>query len=101
MEQFGDLLAILSNLWNETYQKEIIQDVVYIGYSLSHFVRDIPILRNEYREKRRSDAIPIDDDERLGILETFIVTLETNDLDNGLVSTLQSILEIDYSEAIV
>ena len=101
MEQFGDLLAILSNLWNETYQKEIIQDVVYIGDSLSHFVRDIPILRNEYRKKRRSDAIPIDDDERLGILETFIETMEANDLDSGLITTLQSILETEGSEVIV
>ena len=24
MEQFGDLTAILSNLWNKTYQKEVL-----------------------------------------------------------------------------
>ncbi len=62
MEQFGDLFAILSNLWNETYQKEIIKDVVDIGSSLSPFLKDLPRLRNEYRETRRGDAIPIDDD---------------------------------------
>jgi hypothetical protein len=59
MKQFGDLLAILSNLWNEIYQKEILQDVVDIGRSLSPFVNDIPRLRNEYRETRREDTIPI------------------------------------------
>ncbi len=75
MEQFGDLLAILSNLWNETYQKEILQDVVYIGRSLSPFVKDLPRLRNKYRETRRGDTIPIDDEERFGILENFIDVL--------------------------
>ena len=38
MEQFGDLLAILSNLWNPTYQKEVLHDVKDIGYSLSPFI---------------------------------------------------------------
>ena len=53
MEQFGDLLAILSNLWNETYQKEILFDIENIGRSLSPFVKDLPRLRKEYREIRR------------------------------------------------
>src|SRR4030066_1736045 len=92
MEQFGDLLAILSNFWNETYQKEILQDVVYIGRSLSPFVKDLPILRNEYRETRRGDSIPIDDEERLSVLENFIEIFETNELDSVLISSLQSIL---------
>jgi len=95
MEQFGDLLAILSNLWNETYQKEILQDVVYIGRSLSPFVKDLPRLRDEYRETRRGDMIPIADEERINILENFIDVFENNELDSVLISSLQSILEVD------
>ena len=53
IEPFGDLLAILSNLWNETYQKEILFDIENIGRSLIPFVKDLPRLRKEYREIRR------------------------------------------------
>ncbi len=42
MEQFGDLLAILSNLWNEVYQKEILYDMEDLGSSSSMFVKDLP-----------------------------------------------------------
>ncbi|MCZ7359935.1 MAG: hypothetical protein O8C55_07665, partial [Candidatus Methanoperedens sp.] len=101
MEQFGDLLAILSNLWNETYQKEILQDVVDIGRSLSPFVKDLPRLRNEYRETRRGAAIPIDDEERFSILENFIDVFENNELDSVLISSLQSILEVEGCSEIV
>ncbi|MDP1678187.1 MAG: transposase [Bacteroidota bacterium] len=101
MEQFGDLLAILSNLWNETYQKEIIQDVVDIGRSLSPFVKDIPRLRKEYRETRRRDTIPIDDNERFSVLENFIDVFETNELDSDLISSLKSILETECSPIII
>ena len=101
MEQFGDLLAILSNLWNETYQKEILQDVVDIGRSLNPFVKDLPRLRPEYRETRRGDTIPIDDEERLGILENFIEIFENNELDTVLISSLQSILEVESCSEIV
>jgi len=95
MEQFGDLLAILSNLWNETYQKEILQDVVYIGRSLGPFVKDLPRLRDEYRETRRGDTISIDDEERVSILGNFIDVFENNELDSVLISSLQSILEVE------
>jgi len=95
MEQFGDLLAILSNLWNETYQKEILQDVVYIGRSLSPFVKDLARLRKEYRETRRGNAIPIDDEVRFNILEDFIEVFENNELDSVLMSSLQTILEME------
>jgi len=101
MEQFGDLLAILSNLWNETYQKEILQDVVYIGRSLSPFVKDLPRLRNEYRETRRGDTIPIDDEDRFSILENFIAVFESNELDSVLISSFQSILEMEGCSEIV
>lgn len=101
MEQFGDLLAILSNLWNETYQKEILQDVVYIGRSLSPFVKDLPRLRTEYRETRRGDGIPIDDEVRFNMLEDFIEVFENNELDSVLMSSLQSILEMEGCSEIV
>ena len=101
MEQFGDLLAILSNLWNETYQKEILDDVVYIGHSLSPFINDLPRLRNEYRETRRGDTIPIDDKERFSILEDFIEIFENNELDSVLTSSLKSILEVKGCPEIV
>jgi len=101
MEQFGDLLAILSNLWNETYQKEILQDVVDIGRSLSPFVKDLPRLRQEYRETRRGAAIPIDDEERLDILENFIEIFENNELDSVLISSLQSILKLEGCSEII
>ena len=84
-----------SNLWNETYQKEILQDVVYIGRSLGPFVKDLPRLRYEYRETRRGDTIPIDDEERVSILENFIEVFENNELDSVLTSSLKFILEAD------
>ena len=95
MEQFGDLLAILSNLWNPTYQKEILRDVVDLSYSLSPFVNDLPILRKEYRKTRKGPEIPIADEKRMGILEDFIQALETTGSSNELVYTLQSILGIE------
>ena len=101
MEQFGDLLAILSNLWNETYQKEILHDVVDIARSFSPFVKDLPMLREKYRKTRREVAIPIDDVKRLGVLENFIEVLETNEPDTELISALQSILDMDKGEDIV
>ncbi len=101
MEQFGDLLAILSNLWNETYQKEILRDVVDIGRSLSPFVKDLPRLRQEYRETRRGNTIPIDDEERFSILENFIDVFENNELDSVLISSLQSILEVEGCSEII
>ncbi len=101
MEQFGDLLAILLNLWNETYQKEILHDVVDIARSFSPFVKNLPTLRNEYRETRSGDAIPIDDAKRLNILENFIDVLETNEPDTELISALQSVLYMDKNEVIV
>ena len=68
MEQFGDLLAILSNLWTETYQKKILLDIEDLGRSMSPFVKDIPRLRKEYREIRRGPAIPISDVKRICVM---------------------------------
>ena len=95
MEQFGDLLAILSNLWNPTYQKEILHDVKDLGYSLSPFIKDLPKLRKEYRKSRTGPEIPIADEKRMGILEDFIDVLESAKSSDELVDTLQSILGVE------
>ncbi|MCW3142150.1 MAG: hypothetical protein N2V72_08305 [Methanophagales archaeon] len=95
MEQFGDLLAILSNLWNPTYQKEILHDVKDLGHSLSPLIKDLPKLRKEYRKSRTGPEIPIADEKRMGILEDFIQALESTKSPDELVDTLQSILGAD------
>lgn len=92
MEQFGDLLAILSNLWNKTYQKEVLDDVDDLGHALGQFVNDLPRLRKEYREARRGPDIPIRDGKRLGILDGFVQALEYTESQDELLSILQSIL---------
>ena len=92
MEQFGDLLAILSNLWNKTYQDEVLCDVADLGYALGQFVGDLPRLRHEYRDVRRGPEIPIRDDKRLGILDNFINALESTEIHDELLITLQSIM---------
>ena len=74
---------------------------MYIGRSLSQFVKDLPKLRNEYRETRRGGTIPIDDEERFSILEDFIEVFENNELDSVLTSSLQSILEVEGCSEIV
>ena len=95
MEQFGDLLAILSNLWNETYNKEIIGDCGDLGHALSSFVKDLPMLRIEYRKIRRGPAIPIADTKRMCVLEDFIEVLESANQSSELIATLQSILGVE------
>lgn len=92
MEHFGDLLAILSNLWNDTYQKEVLDDVTDLAYALGQFVNDLPRLRKEYREARVGPEIPIRDDKRLGILHEFVQALEYTESQDELISILQSIL---------
>jgi len=95
MEQFGDMLAILSNLWNETYNKEIMGDFGDLGHALSSFVKDLPMLRKEYRKIRRGPAIPIADTKRMCVLEDFIEVLESANQSNELIATLQSILGVE------
>jgi len=97
MEQFGDLLAILSNLWNKTYQNEILHDVEYLSHSLSPFINDLPELRKEYHEARKGSEMPIADEKRMGVLEDFVQVLESSKSPGELVCTLQSILgaEVD------
>jgi len=97
MEQFGDLLAILSNLWTETYQKEILLDIEDLGRSMSPFVKDIPRLRKEYREIRRGPAIPIADVKRICVMEDFIEVLKSTKSSGELISTFQAILGAEMS----
>jgi hypothetical protein len=52
-----------------------LRDVADLGYSLSPFVNDLPILRKEYRETRKSPEIPIAAEKRMGISEDFIRAL--------------------------
>ena len=101
MEQFGDLLAILTNLWNEVYQNEILYDVGDLGCSLSIFVKDLPGLRKEYREIRRGPTVPIADMRRIDVLESFVEVLESDNQSSELISILQSILGAEASAGAV
>ena len=95
MEQFGDLLTIASNLWNNTYQEEILDDVDDLCDALSLFVHDLPKLRKEYRKVRKGPEIPIPDSKRLDVLEKFLDILESTKVQDTLISDLQSILYVD------
>lgn len=95
MEQFGDLLAILSNLWNLTYNTEIVHDVEDMGLALSSFVKDLPMLRKECRGIRRGPAIPIADMKRMSVLEHFVEVLESANPSSELILNLQSILGVE------
>ena len=75
--------------------------MVYLGYSLSPFVNDLPKLRKEYRKSRTGPEIPIADEKRMGILEDFIHVLETSRSSAGLVYTLHSILGVEADMAAV
>lgn len=101
MEQFGDLLAILSNLWNEVYQKEILYDLEDLGSSLSMFMKDLPRLREEYRGIRRGPTVPIADMRRISVLESFVEVLESDNQSSELISVLHSILGAETSAAAV
>lgn len=97
MEQFGDLLAIFSNLGNDAYSKEISKGIKDLGQSLNLFVGDLPRLRKEYRGIRKGAAIPIADAKRMCVLEDFIEVLESASQSIELISTLQSILGVETS----
>ncbi len=77
MEQFGDLVAIVSNLWNPKYQKEIMSDVSDLAASLSPFVEELPRLREQYRVARAGPEFPIADSGRKECLELFVRSLES------------------------
>jgi len=82
MEQFGDLIAISSNLWNPKYQKEIMSDVGNLAASLSPFVEELPQLREKYRVARAGPEFPIADGKRKECLELFVESLEAqNQID--------------------
>ena len=77
MEQFGDLIAIVSNLWNPKYQKEIISDVSDLAALLDLFVEELPQLRKKYRAARVGPEFPIADSRRKECLELFVKSLES------------------------
>ena len=95
MEQFGDLIAILSNLWNKTYQKEVLSDIDDLAVALSPFVKDLPELRKEYRRVRAGSEIPIADDKRMYVLQEFVYLLESDKSHDELVPLLENILNVD------
>lgn len=88
MEQFGDLLAVLSNLWNEPYQREVLSDVDDLAVSLSGLVGDLSGLRKEYRKGRCGPEIPIADDKRVTVLTRFVEIVESGRSYDELVSPL-------------
>ena len=92
MEQFGDLLAIASNLWNKTYQEEILDDVDDLCAALFPFVHDLPKLRKEYRNVRRGPEISIPDSKRINVLEKFLDVMESTEIQDISISDLQSTL---------
>lgn len=101
MEQFGDLFAILSNLWNPTYQDEILDDVDDLCDAFSPFIKELPRLRKEYREARKGPEIQIRDNKRLNVLNEFVRVLESDELKDSMISTLQSILRVTDDMAII
>jgi len=72
-----------------------------LGCSLSMFVKDLPELRKEYRGIRRGPTLPIADMRRIGILESFVEVLESDNQSSELIYILQSILGIETSAVAV
>lgn len=101
MEKYGDLLVILSNLWNKTYQDEILDDVEDLASELAKFVNDLPKLRKEHRSRRRGPELPIADKKRLPILKDFIDILETTEDSEELIWRLHSILGFENNVGVV
>ena len=99
MEQFGDLLAILSNLWNENYQKEIIGDINDFAHHLSQFVEELSHLRNEYRVVRMGPELPIPDNKRKNCLELFVRSLESERPMEDMIHIFESFFQVDVSAA--
>ncbi len=65
------------------------------------FVKDLPELRKEYRGIRRGPTLPIADMRRIGILESFVEVLESDNQSSELIYILQSILGIETSAVAV
>jgi len=95
MEQYGDLITILSNLWNHTYQKEVLSNVNDLAVSLSMFVNDLPELRKEYRRVRTGPQIPFPDDKRIYVLQGFVEMLESGISYEELILPLKEILHVN------
>ncbi len=98
MEQFGDLLAILSNLWNPAYQRLVLGDVQDLSQTLGQYIPDLPRLRAEYRLARSGPERPIPDGERLEVLEGFLQALESSVDDEDLISRLMDIVGVEAND---
>lgn len=99
MEQFGDLLAIISNLWNEDYQKEIIGDINDFAQCLSPFAEKLSHLKNEYRVVRMGPELPIPDNKRKNCLELIIRSLESERPMEDMMHIFESFFRVDTGAA--
>lgn len=98
MEQFGDLLAILSNLWNPAYQRLVLDDVRDLSQALGQHIPDLPRLRTEYRLARSGPERPTPDGERLDVLQDFLQALEASSDDEDLISRLLDIVGVEADD---
>lgn len=98
MERHGDLLAILSNLWNPAYQSKVLDDIWNLSDALGQHIPDLPRLREEYHLARAGPEWPVPDGDRLGMLKSFLRILETS-VDDG--ETLARLMEVVRSERTV
>lgn len=78
MEKYGDLLAIVSNLWNPVYQQQIMGDIENLSHMLGKYIPELPRLRREYHLGRRGPERPIADEKRISVLEGFLRILESS-----------------------
>ena len=100
MEQHGDLLAILSNLWNPAYHRLVLNDVQDLSQALGQYIPDLPRLREEYRLLRVGPERPVPDEDRLGMMQDFLKAMESSEDDTELLSRLEQILKLDVPEVV-
>lgn len=97
MEQHGDLLAILSNIWNPSYQRLVLNDMNNLSEALGQYIPDLPRLRKEYRLVRVGPERPVPDEARFGLLQDFLKTMESSMDDKELLPMLLDIMRLDAS----
>ena len=100
MEQHGDLLAILSNLWNPAYHRLVLNDIQDLSQALGQYIPDLPRLREEYRLVRAGPERPVPDEDRLGMMQDFLKAMESSEDDAELLSSLERILKLDVPEVV-
>jgi len=95
MEQHGDLLAILSNLWNPAYQRQVLDDVWSLSDALGQYIPDLPRLREEYRLARAGPERPVPDGERLIMVKNFLQVLESSRDDDRMLTRLMKVMGLE------